>query len=250
MGGSVGIGTMSPAQKLHVEGIGRFGGLSTDGTVVVYSSNGTLNSLINGPGDSYLNSTYGNVGIGNTTPAYKLDVAGSGNFTANLTATGSVRFPSLSNSNQVNVVSYNTSTGQLFYQTTSSLSVATASYALTASAATTFTIANQLILDGTLTDYASVASSVAGSNNLFTQAVGTYTSAFFKYTVSNGSNARSGEVMAVWSGSTVQYTDNSTLDIGSTTPVTCSVSIVSSDVQFNIQTNTSGWRIKSIGTFM
>jgi len=85
---------------------------------------------------------------------------------------------------------------------------------------------------------------------LFTQAVGSYTSAFFKYTVSNGSNARSGEVMAVLSGSTVQYTDNSTLDIGSTTPVTCSVSVVSSDVQFNIQTNTSGWRIKTIATFM
>jgi hypothetical protein len=203
---------------------------------------------VTGSGNHYIIGS--NVGINTIAPAYRLDVAGDGNFTANLTATGSIRFPSLSSSNQTNVVSYNTTTGQLFYQATSSLSVTTASYALTASSATNFTITNQLIFDGTLTDYASVASSIAGSNNLFTQAVGSYTSAFFKYTVSNGSNARSGEVMAVFSGSTVQYTDNSTLDIGSTTPVTCSVSVVSSDVQFNIQTNTSGWRIKSIATFM
>jgi hypothetical protein len=34
-------------------------------------------------------TTSGNVGIGTTTPAYKLDVSGSGNFTNNLTVTGS-----------------------------------------------------------------------------------------------------------------------------------------------------------------
>jgi hypothetical protein len=109
---------------------------------------------------------------------------------------------------------------------------------------TTFT------LDATLTDYASVASSIAGANNLFTQATGSYTSAFFKYTVTNSTNARSGEVMAIWNGGSVQFTDNSTLDIGSTTAVTASVSIVGSDVQFNIQTNTSGWSLKSLATFM
>jgi hypothetical protein len=192
----------------------------------------------------------GNIGVNNTAPAYKLDVTGDGNFTANLTATGSIKFPSLSNSNQTNVVGYDTSTGQLYYQTTSSLSVTSASYAATSSYAYNFNIANQLTFNGTLTDYASVASSVAGSNNLFTQATGSYTSAFFKYTVSNSTNARTGEMMAVWNGASVQYTDNSTLDIGSTTPVTCSVSIVGSDVLFNVQTNTSGWTIKSIGTFM
>jgi len=192
-----------------------------------------------------------NVLVGTTTdPGYKVNVNGSGNFSSNLTATGSILFPSLTNANQVNVVGYNTSTGQLFYQTTSSLNVTSASYAATSSYATNFTIQNQLIFDQTLTDYASVASSVAGSNNLFTQATGSYTSAFFKYTVSNSTNARTGEMLAVWNGASIQFTDNSTLDIGTTTPVTCSVSLVGGDVLFNVQTNTSGWRIKSIGTFM
>ena len=176
--------------------------------------------------------------------------AGNVGITGSLTATGSVKFAGLTNVNQTNVVSYNTSNGQLYYQPTSSLNALSASYAATSSYAYNFTIANQLTFDQTLMDYASVASSIAGSNNLFTQATGSYTSAFFKYTVSNSTNSRSGEMMAVWNGASVQFTDNSTLDIGTTSPVTCSVSLVAGDVQFNVQTNTSGWRIKSIGTFM
>ena len=137
------------------------------------------------------------------------------------------------------------------------LSTTSASYALNstnavnASSGSNFVVTNTLALKNTLSDAATIASSVVGSNNVFTRATGSYTSAFFKYTVSNGSNARSGEVMAVWNGTSVQYTDFSTLDIGSTrNNVTASVSIVSSDVQFNIQTNTSGWSIKSLVTFI
>jgi len=226
MGGNVGIDTRTPAFKVDINGNARVLG-----------------------GSTYLGEA--NVASGHLN-AYELtvDITGDANVSANLTATGSIRFPSLSNANQVNVVGYDTATGQLFYQTTSSLSVTSASYAATSSYSTNFTIQNQLIFDQTLTDYASVASSVAGSNNLFTQTTGSYTSAFFKYTVSNSTNARTGEVLAVWNGASVQFTDNSTLDIGTTTPVTCSVSLVGGDVLFNVQTNTSGWRIKSIGTFM
>ena len=85
---------------------------------------------------------------------------------------------------------------------------------------------------------------------MFTQATGSYSSAFFKYTVTNATNARTGEVFAVWNGATAEFTDFSTADIGVTSPVSCSVSIVGADVLFNVQTNTSGWRIKSMATFM
>jgi hypothetical protein len=116
--------------------------------------------------------------------------------------------------------------------------------------ATTFTVASTLTLDATLTDYHTVASSTVGSNNLFTQATGSYTSAFFKYTVSNGANARAGEVMTAWNGTTATYTDTSTTDIGNTSAVTCSTAIVGSDIQFNIYTGTSGWKLKSLATYM
>ena len=66
---------------------------------------------------------------------------------------------------------------------------------------------------------------------------------FSDCSVFNGSNARSGEVMAVWNNGSVKYTDNSTTDIGTTTDVTMSVSIVSSQAQFIARTNTPGWTI-------
>ena len=94
------------------------------------------------------------------------------------------------------------------------------------------------------------ASSAAGANTLFTQATGSFTAAKYFYTVTSASNARTGEVMAVWNGTSVQYTDNSTLDIGSTTAVTASVSIVSSQAQFNMQTTNAGWTIKSQVTYL
>jgi hypothetical protein len=56
--------------------------------------------------------------------------------------------------------------------------------------------------------------------------------------------------MSVWNGTTAAFTDNSTTDIGTTTVVTSSVAISGANVQLNMQTNTAGWRIKSISTFM
>jgi hypothetical protein len=118
------------------------------------------------------------------------------------------------------------------------------SYAATASYADTFTI------DQTLIDYATVVSSINGSNTIFTQATGSYTSAFFKYTITSASNARSGEVISVWNGTSVRFTDTSTTDIGTTSAATSSVVISGGNVLFNVQTNTAGWRIKSMGTFI
>ena len=166
-----------------------------------------------------------NVGIGSTSPGAKLDVSGS-----------------------VRATSF---TGSFSGSLTGLASNATsASYAATASYATNLTVASTLVLDATLTDYASVGASSVGSNNLFSQNTSSYTSAFFKYTAASASNARSGEVVAVWNGTTVQFTDFSTVDVGTTTAVTSSVVIVTGQVQFNMQTNTSGWAIKSMATFM
>jgi hypothetical protein len=122
--------------------------------------------------------------------------------------------------------------------------------AISASYAATASYSDQFNIGQTQTQYATVTSSINGSNTVFTQATGSYTSAFFKYTVTSGSNARSGEIMSVWNGTTSAFTDNSTIDIGTTTDVTSSVEISGANVQLNMQTNSSGWRIKSIATFM
>jgi hypothetical protein len=121
---------------------------------------------------------------------------------------------------------------------------------ISASYAATASYSDEFYIGQTQTQYATVTSSINGSNTVFTQATGSYSSAFFKYTVTSGSNARSGEIMSVWNGTTSAFTDNSTIDIGTTTDVTSSVEISGANVQLNMQTNTSGWRIKSIATFM
>jgi hypothetical protein len=127
---------------------------------------------------------------------------------------------------------------------------ASASYAETASFSNNFIVGNTLTIDQTLTDYHVVPSSAAGENNMFNRATGSYSSGFFKYTVANGSNARTGEVMVVWAGGAIQFTDNSTLDIGDTSGVVASAVIAASSIQFNLTTATSGWRLKSLATFM
>jgi hypothetical protein len=109
---------------------------------------------------------------------------------------------------------------------------------------------DKVVMDRSLMDYAQVNSSIVGSNNMFTQATGSYTSMFVNYTVASGSNARSGQIIAVWNAGTTEYNDVSTTDIGNTSAVTGSVSIVTGEAQLNFQTNTSGWRIKSTATFM
>jgi hypothetical protein len=175
--------------------------------------------------------TSAGVGIGTITPNARLDVNGNAIVTGSLNVTAGI-------------------TGSLLGTSSWANNAVSSSYAATASYSNNFTVANQLTIDSTLTDYALVASSVVGSNNVFTQTTGSYTSAFFKYAISSGSNSRAGEVVAVWNGTSAQYYDNSTVDVGNTTVVTSSVSIVGSNVQFDVQTNTSGWRIKSLVTFM
>ncbi len=97
--GNMGVGTTSPAQKLHVLGTGRFSSLASSGNDLVYanangdlvvssidpasihSGTGTANYLARwtsatalGTGTTYDNGT--NVGLGTTSPAFKLHVTG------------------------------------------------------------------------------------------------------------------------------------------------------------------------------
>ena len=111
-------------------------------------------------------------------------------------------------------------------------------------------VTSTLQLDGSLTDFATVNSTIVGSNNLYTQATGSHTSAFVKYAVSKGTNSRAGEFIANWNGTSVTYFDNSTTDIGNTSDIVFSSAIVSSQIQVNATAATSGWKIKTLATFI
>ena len=122
--------------------------------------------------------------------------------------------------------------------------------AATASHAVNFTIEQKLTLDETLTDFAKVNLTVVGSNNLYQQATGSYTSAHGKYTLYKGTNARAGEFVTVWNGTTTTYYDNATTDIGNTTDITFQSAIITSQIQINATAASSGWIIKMLVTYI
>jgi hypothetical protein len=122
--------------------------------------------------------------------------------------------------------------------------------AITASYATNFTIAQTLTLNGTLTDSATINSTIVGSNNLFQQATGSRTSAHGKYTLYKGTSARAGEFVTVWNGTSTEYYDNSTRDIGDTTDITFQSSIVTGQIQINAVAASSDWTIKMLVTYL
>jgi len=86
----------------------------------------------------------------------------------------------------------------------------------------------------------------SGLTNLYSIPVSAYTGAFYEYTVSNPSNARAGNIMAIFSGTSIQYTETSTLDIGSTTGVTFSVGISSGNAVLSVSATTNNWTVKTI----
>ncbi len=86
-----------------------------------------------------------------------------------------------------------------------------------------------------------------------TEVVGTITAAtfaacFFDYVVYDGTktNMRAGTVTAVWNGSTVEYHETSTIDIGDTGGVTLSAALNGANVEFRATVTTDNWTVKCI----
>ena len=85
-----------------------------------------------------------------------------------------------------------------------------------------------------------------GLSTIYSLPVSAYTGAFFDYTVSNTTGARAGNVMSIFSGSTVEFTETSTNDIGLTTPITFTMSSDGSNASLQVSAATTGWEVKTI----
>ena len=86
-----------------------------------------------------------------------------------------------------------------------------------------------------------------GTTNVYSIPTSAYTGAFFDYTVSDGTNLRAGNIMSIWSGTSINYTETSTTSLGSTTGITFNM-VISGGTSAVLQTSgtTAGWSVKTI----
>jgi len=89
------------------------------------------------------------------------------------------------------------------------------------------------------------ATTAATSESIYSLSTSSYDGVFFDYTISSASNARAGNIMSIWNGGSLVYTENTTTDIGSTTGVNFDVIISQSQAQLISVTDTAGWKIKT-----
>jgi hypothetical protein len=86
----------------------------------------------------------------------------------------------------------------------------------------------------------------SGTTSIYSIATASYTGAFIDYNVVNGSNARSGNVTAIWLSSNIQYSETSTIDIGNTNPISFAFVISGTYAVLQAVTSTNGWTVKTI----
>ena len=85
-----------------------------------------------------------------------------------------------------------------------------------------------------------------GLSDVYSVPVSAYTGAFFDYTILNSTGARAGNIMSIFSGSTVEFSETTTNDIGSTSDVTFTMSNDGSNATLQVSATTTGWEVKTI----
>jgi hypothetical protein len=106
-------------------------------------------------------------------------------------------------------------------------------------------VTNQIILSSSQLVNQNIASLASGTQTISTNATSSFTSVFYNYTLVSGSNARAGQLIAVWNGNSITYTENSTTDIGTTGNVALTASLSTGNVILSTVLPTTGWTIKS-----
>jgi hypothetical protein len=114
-----------------------------------------------------------------------------------------------------------------------------------------FNVTSSVILNGTssapsLNTTARITQTNSGSFTVYSFPTASYDTAFFEYSVKSGSNARAGTIMAIQAGSTVNFTETTTIDIGNTTPVSFTVVVTGSNMALTGSSTSGAWTIKTI----
>jgi hypothetical protein len=199
----------------------------------------------------------GNVGIGTSNPNYILDVSGSSEFVGNVQITGSTFISASAGTGSAltvyksgsTVVSIQGSQGELF-SITDSLSGSLFSVSNISGLPILEVFSDNTTLVGNYLDPMLVTTQLvtanSGSTTIYSLPTASYDGAFYDYVVRSGSNSRAGQIMAIWSGSSVNYTDNSTTDFGSTANLSFNVIVSGSNMVLRSTVTTGSWTVKTI----
>ena len=86
----------------------------------------------------------------------------------------------------------------------------------------------------------------SGSFTIYSIPTASYDGAFIDYTIKSGSNARAGTIMSTWAGSSIEFTEVDTMDIGSTTAVGLTMILSGSNAIMTGSSTTGAWTIRTI----
>jgi hypothetical protein len=179
--------------------------------------------------------------IGNTTDSgFKLDVSGSTRIQGNTVITGSFTVVTGS-AVELQVTNTGVNIGNIITDT----------HTVTGSLNISGSITTPVILNGTssapsLNTTAIITQTNSGSFTVYSFPTASYDTAFFEYSVKSGSNARAGTIMAIQSGTSVNFTETTTTDFGNTTPVSFTVVVTGSNMALTGSSTSGAWTIKTI----
>jgi hypothetical protein len=191
-------------------------------------ANNSMKDIYFGRGVSY--STVDNVTIQPTAASGSTDLAGG-----NLSLYGGGATGNAKGGDVIFLTSNATTSGTTLQSFTERMRISSGSISITGS----------LLLSSSLYSSLGATASAATTTTIASISTGSYTAGFFDYTVASGSNSRAGTVMSVWNGASVQYTDNSTLDIGNTNDVTMSIALSGGNILLRSTTTAFQWIIKT-----
>ena len=86
---------------------------------------------------------------------------------------------------------------------------------------------------------------IAGTTTISSLNTASYISAFYNYAIISSSNARAGQIMSIWSGSSIRFTEVITSDIGSTSTASFAAVLSGGNINLNV-TAPAGWNVRTI----